>query len=76
MAASKAQQKANQKYDSTHYIRCGFKFKPEEIELINNFSQELELTRTRCIVRAVRYCIENGIDLNNVRDVKGANGAE
>ena len=56
---------ANQ-YNKDNYVSCSIKIKPESMDIITKFSQDLGISKTALIQKCVLYCYENMIDVSKV----------
>lgn len=63
MAVSKAHIKASNKYNKENYKKIQANIKPADFELIENHCKKTGLSKSAIIVNAIKYCIENDIDL-------------
>ncbi len=65
MSVSKAHIKASNKYNKANYKQLKANVKPEDYELIDNFCKDNAISKASVIVNAIKYCIENNIDLKS-----------
>ena len=63
MAVSKAHIKASNKYNKENYKKIQANIKPSDFEIIEKHCKDTGLSKATVIVNAVKYCIENNIDL-------------
>ena len=63
MAVSKAHVKASNKYNQANYKQLKANVKPEDYNMIDTFCNETGISKAQLIVKSIKYCIENGIDL-------------
>lgn len=63
MATSEAHKKASAKYDAKAYIKKLVRFKPDQWEMLKDYTEKNKYTDNGFIVSAVMYCIKNNINL-------------
>ncbi len=63
MAVSKAHIKASNKYNKQNYKKIQANIKPSDFEMIEKHCKDTGLSKAMLIVNAIKYCIENNIDL-------------
>lgn len=61
---SEARKRANNKYNAKAYTSKLIRFKPEELERVNNYIENHNYTFNSAIIQAILYCAENDIQLN------------
>ena len=54
-------------YNKQHYTSCSIKVKNEFMELLANYSQNMDISKTALIQKCVKYCYDNMIDVSNVK---------
>ncbi len=65
MAVSKAHIKASNKYNKENYKKIQANIKPEDYNIITKHCEETGLSKASLIVKAIKYCIDNNIDLKD-----------
>lgn len=63
MSVSKAHIKASNKYNKENYKKIQANIKPDDYRIIEKHCESTGLSKASLIVRAIKYCIENNIDL-------------
>ena len=63
MAVSKAHIKASNKYNKENYKKIQANIKPADVAIIEDYCKDTGLSKATVIVNAIKYCIENDIDL-------------
>lgn len=63
MAVSKAHIKASNKYNKENYKKIQANIKPADFAIIEDYCKDTGLSKATVIVNAIKYCIENNIDL-------------
>ena len=63
MAVSKAHIKASNKYNQENYKKLQANVKPEDYNMIDTFCNKTGISKAQLIVKSIKYCIENGIEL-------------
>ncbi|MBQ8614852.1 MAG: hypothetical protein IJ416_11605 [Ruminiclostridium sp.] len=63
MAVSKAHIKASNKYNKENYKKIQANIKPADFAIIEDYCKDTGLSKATVIVNAIKYCIENDIDL-------------
>jgi hypothetical protein len=54
-------------YNKKNYTSCSIKVKNEFMELLTEYSQNLNISKTALIQKCVQYCYDNYIDVSNVK---------
>lgn len=65
MAVSKAHIKASNKYNKENYKKIQANIKPDDYVFIEDYCQKMQMSKASIIVKAIKYCADNGIDLKN-----------
>ena len=63
MAVSKAHIKASNKYNKENYKKIQANIKPADFAIIEDYCKDTGLSKATVIVNAIKYCIENNVDL-------------
>lgn len=71
---SQAQIKAVAKYNKKAYCNISIRIKPADYNIIDDYCRAYNISKAALIVRAVRYCIAQNIDLLSEQD--GGNVSE
>ena len=61
------QQKYITEYNKQNYTSCSIKVKKEFMQLLTEYSQNLEQSKTELIQKCVKYCYDNYIDVSSVK---------
>jgi hypothetical protein len=64
MSMTEARIKANAKYNAKTYKQLNAHIKIEEYERIEKYCNETGISKAQLILKSIKYCIENNIDLN------------
>ena len=67
---SEAKIRANNKYRSSHYKRLSLDILPADFALIDDYCKTHGISKAALIVRSVKYCIANNIDLTATEQPK------
>ena len=60
---TEAQKKAKKKYMDKTYKNLAIHTRPENVQLINNYCKSIGLSKAATIVNAIKYLIENNVNL-------------
>lgn len=63
MSVSKAHIKASNKYNKENYKKIQANIKPDDYNAIEKHCEKTGMSKASLIVKAIRYCIDNDIDL-------------
>lgn len=66
MAMSKAHIKASNKYNKENYKKIQANIKPADYDVIEAHCKKTGMSKAALIVKAIKYCVNNEIDLNDV----------
>lgn len=63
---SEAQKQADKKYQKKILSegkkkRILIEVKPEDFDMINEFTENMHMSRTQAVIHAIRYCMDNNI---------------
>lgn len=61
------QNKYINEYDKQNYTRCNLKMRNEEAEILAKYSQNLGLSKNALLLKCLKYCYDNMIDVSNVK---------
>ena len=61
------QNKYISEYNKKNYTSCSIKVKNEFMELLTEYSQNLNISKTALIQKCVKYCYDNYIDVSNIK---------
>ncbi len=64
-AEKKAQKKYQNKVRTTTKAQLNCTIDREDFNLISNYCSDNEISKASLVVNAIKYCIENNIDLKN-----------
>ncbi len=65
MSVSKAHIKASNKYNKANYKQLKANVKPDEYKMVDDYCKNNDISKAALIIKAIKYCIENNIDLKN-----------
>ena len=54
-------------YNKQNYTNCSIKVKPEFMQILTEYSQNLNISKAAMIQKCVKYCYDNMIDVSNVK---------
>lgn len=54
-------------YNKQHYTSCSIKVKNEFMQLLAEYSQNMDISKTALIQKCVKYCYDNMIDVSGVK---------
>lgn len=60
MSQTEAQKAAKARYDAKKYAKMLLKMSPEEYDDISSFCDQMNISKTRLVVRACMYFIQRG----------------
>lgn len=55
--------KYNNEYNSRNYKKMTLTLKPDDIQTIDNYVDDIGMSKAKFIIACCRYCIENNIDI-------------
>lgn len=61
------QQKYITEYNKANYTSCSIKVKKEFMQLLTEYSQNLNISKTEIIQKCVKYCYDNYIDVSGTK---------
>ncbi len=64
MSVSKAAIKASNKYNKANYKKIQANIKPDDYSMIDTYCKTNDISKAQIIVKAIKYCIDNNIDLS------------
>lgn len=53
-------------YQKDHYTSCRIVLKPDEAQILTEYSQNLGISKNKLIKMCVKYCYKNMLDLNDL----------
>ena len=62
---SEAKKRANKKYSDKTYKNFQAHIKIDDWDMIDGYCKKNDISKASLLVNAVKYCIENSIDLKN-----------
>lgn len=65
MPSSKAAIKASNKYNKANYKKIQANIKPDDYNIIDTYCKTNNISKSQIIVNAIKYCINNNVDLSN-----------
>lgn len=60
--------KYNAEFNKKNYKQLTLHIKPDEVEFIKKIAANAHLSMTQLVLKSVKYCVNNNVNLNKIDD--------